>query len=118
MRRKREDSDAKRRRIRAKSKGEDGRKDGGQRKLNCGYCGVATSSLRSSGLCDKCHAGTRAGNVDENPDISAPVEYVESTHSDRDRKVCVAHSQPFYCWRTREVLMDLQPSTVKVHVSL
>ncbi|XP_024393478.1 protein CHROMATIN REMODELING 4 isoform X4 [Physcomitrium patens] len=79
--RRREDADSKRRRKRAKSKGEE---DSGQRKLNCGYCGVETFSLRSSGLCDKCHPEIRAGTVDDNPSNSTPAECVETIQLEKD----------------------------------
>jgi hypothetical protein len=81
--RKREDSDSKKRRKRAKSKGE----EDGQRRLNCGYCGVETSSLRSSGLCDKCHSEIRAGTVDDHPSNSAPAECVETAQHEKDKQV-------------------------------
>lgn len=81
--RKREDLDSRRRKKRAKSKGE----DDGQRRLNCGYCGVETSLLRSSGLCDKCHSEIRAGTVSDNPSNSAPAECVETTQHEKDKQV-------------------------------
>ncbi|KAG0562176.1 hypothetical protein KC19_9G124000 [Ceratodon purpureus] len=79
--RKREDSDSKRRRKRSKSKGE----EDGQRRLNCGYCGVETSSLRSSGLCDKCHSEIGAGTADY-PSNSAPAECEETMHHEKDKQ--------------------------------
>lgn len=79
----REDSDARRRRKRAKSRGG----EDGQRRLNCGYCGVETSVLRSSGLCDKCHSEIRVGIVNESPSNIAPVECVETTLKEKDNQV-------------------------------
>lgn len=86
--RKREDSDSKTRRKRAKSKGE----EDGQRRLNCGYCGVETSSLRSSGLCDKCHSEIRAGTVDDHPSNSAPAECVETAQHEKDKQSGRCHT--------------------------
>ncbi|XP_024369738.1 protein CHROMATIN REMODELING 4 isoform X4 [Physcomitrium patens] len=87
----REDSDARRRRKRAKSRGG----EDGQRRLNCGYCGVETSVLRSSGLCDKCHSEIRVGIVNESPSNIAPVECVETRLKEKDNQK--TPKTPWFC---------------------